>query len=103
MLSESLTDVVFPFAFDYTYDGFPQEIAIFFDAEFLEKRPHITLTWHTPDGRAIQLDELTVQGSAAYYASQDERLGRNFAGQETDGSAFWRPQRRHADPATWSL
>lgn len=80
-LSDALTDVLFPFTIDYTYDGFPQEIALFLTAQFQEKRPHVTLTWRTPDGREIQLDDLTVQGKETYYAAQDTRLARNFPGQ----------------------
>lgn len=80
-LSAALTDVLFPFTIDYTYDGFPQEIALFLTAQFQEKRPHVTLTWRTPDGREIQLDDLTVQGKETYYVAQDTRLARNFPGQ----------------------
>lgn len=81
ILSESLTDVVISFTFDYTYDGFPQELLIFFDAEFEEKRPLVEMIWITPDGREIELSNLTVQGRQTYYLAQDEKLAREFAGE----------------------
>lgn len=80
-LSDSLTDVFFTFDIDFTYDDFPQEMALFLTAAFDEKRPLVSLTWHTPDGREIQLDDVTVQGKETYYVAQDTRLARNFPGQ----------------------
>ncbi len=97
-LSAAMTDVIFAFTFDYPYDGFPQEVALFFDAKFVEKRPHVTLTWRTPDGREIQLNDLTVQGSATYYASQDERLARRFADQPTMQVLFGDPAAAEPTP-----
>ncbi|MEM7131378.1 MAG: ABC transporter permease [Chloroflexota bacterium] len=82
VLTETMTDVIFTFDFDYTYDAFPQELLIFFDAEFEEKRPLVEMTWHTPDGREIEFDDLTVQGSETYYAAQDEKIAREFNEQD---------------------
>ena len=97
-LSDSLTDVLFTFNIDYTYDGFPQEVAIFFTSVYKEKRPHVTLTWHTPDGRKIQLDDLTVQGSETYYVAQDTRLARSFPGQPAMEVLFGDPSATKPTP-----
>ncbi|MEZ4730672.1 MAG: ABC transporter permease subunit [Caldilineaceae bacterium] len=80
-LSPAMTDVTINFRFDYPYDAFPQDLAVFFVAEFEEKRPHVELTWITPDGREIDLSDFTVQGSETYYITQDERLQRRLRGQ----------------------
>lgn len=80
-ITTAMIDATLTFAFDYTYDAFPQDLAVFFTADFQEKRPHVELTWVTPDGREIGLSDFTVGGSATYYITQDERLQRRLRGQ----------------------
>lgn len=95
-LSETLTDVVISFPIEYNYDDFPQELLIFFNAEFEEKRPLVEMTWSTPDGREIDFDDMTVDGVATYYVEQDEKLARDFEGQNPLHILFADPNR---DPA----
>ncbi|MBV7338299.1 ABC transporter permease [Chloroflexi bacterium TSY] len=98
VLTESLTDVIFTFEFDYTYDDFPQELLVFFDAEFDEKRPLVEMTWITPDGREIEFDDLTVQGRETYYVAQDEKIARNFEGQDAIHVLFADPNAETPTP-----
>lgn len=58
--------------FDFTYDGFPQEMTIFFAPKYIERPPHVNITWLTPDGREIRIGEGTARG--AYRISLDETL-----------------------------
>lgn len=81
-VSPGITDVTFSLTFDYFYDDFPQDLSIFFEAEFAEKRPHAELFWITPDEREIRLGDLTVPGTETYNVTQDERLQRRLRGQE---------------------
>lgn len=82
VVSEEMTDITFSFTFDYSYDGFPREISIFFDAQYEEKFPHVSLTWLTPDGREIRLGSLSLEKkSQSYRASQDAKLQRRLNGQ----------------------
>ncbi|MEZ4869580.1 MAG: ABC transporter permease [Caldilineaceae bacterium] len=90
-LSEAMTDVTMTFHFDYSYDTFPQDIALFLQAHFDEKRPHVELTWITPDGRELRLSDFTVQGSETYYVTQDERLQRRLRGQQPLEALFGDP------------
>ncbi len=91
-VSEGIADVVFEFPFEYSYDGFPQEMAVFLTAEFEAKRPHVSMTWLTPDGREIRLGELTVQGGTeTYRAAQDERLTRRLRGLSPEVGLFADP------------
>lgn len=80
-ITAAMIDATLTFAFDYTYDAFPQDLAVFFTADFQEKRPHVELTWVTPDGREIGLSDFTVGASETYYITQDERLQRRLRGQ----------------------
>lgn len=96
-VSPEMTDVSFSFTFDYPYSDFPQDIALFFEAEFEEKRPHAEMRWITPDGREIRLGDLTVQGTETYNVTQDDRLARRLRGVEPLVGLFAAPE---SDPAT---
>jgi len=66
------------FTIDYPYDGFPQELVLYFTSTFEEKQPHIGMTWITPDGREINLGSFAIGASESYYVSQDARLQRKL-------------------------
>ncbi len=69
-----LIRVVLPFTYDY--DGFPQDIKIYSSGRFGATRVPVTTVWHTPDGRAILLQENrpTSAEDDIYYVSQDRQL-----------------------------
>lgn len=90
-ISESMTDVIISFPFEYEYDGFPQEVSVFLDAKFKEKRPHVELTWVTPDGREIRLGDTTVPGSVVFRVSQEDRLKRRLDGLSPEVGLFAMP------------
>jgi len=73
------------FTIDYPYDGFPQEIVLYFTSTYIEKQPHIGMTWITPDGREISLGSFSIGTSDSYYASQDSKLQRKLGMLPQDG------------------
>jgi peptide/nickel transport system permease protein len=85
-------EVTLTLPFDYRYDGFPQELTVFFEASFLQRRPHATVTWLTPDGREIRLSDFSVGARENYRISQDTRLQRRLGGRVPHEGLF-------ADPA----
>jgi peptide/nickel transport system permease protein len=70
--------VTFTYTFDYSYDEFPQEMAFYFDAEFVDKQPFASVQWITPDGREIRIVDLGIRRDETYRFSQDERLSRRL-------------------------
>lgn len=96
---KQMTDITFDFSFDYPYDDFPKEITIFFDAQYEEKPPYISLTWLTPDGREIRVADYTSDGSGTYRLSQDEKLLRRLDGQLPHVGLFADPDSDPEDPA----
>ena len=92
-VSEEMTDVITTFTFDYTADTFPQEISLFLSAEFDQKRPLVSITWLTPDGREIRVADVTVEGSETVRFSQEEKLQRRLDGVSPEIGLF-------ADPAS---
>jgi peptide/nickel transport system permease protein len=89
-LGEGLSEVEILLPFQFTYDGFPQEVTIFFAAEYDELRPHAEITWLTPDGREIRVGEVAAVG--AYRMSIDGVLTRRLGGRPAHIGLF-------ADPA----
>lgn len=81
VVSEEMTDVVFSFPFEYRYEGFPEELSIFFNAQYEAKAPHISMTWLTPDGREIRVGSISMEGSSlSHRISQDTKLQRRLGG-----------------------
>jgi peptide/nickel transport system permease protein len=81
-VSDEVIQILFPFTFDYQYEDFPQEISVFFRAQYEEKAPHLSLTWRTPDGREIKIGSFAMQGnSLSLRVSQEKNLQRKLGGQ----------------------
>lgn len=79
--------------FDFQYDGFPAELNLFFQSKYADVGPHVEMTWHTPDGRIISLNELSVRRSETYRISQDERLRRRLGGRPAEVGLFADPSK----------
>lgn len=90
--SEGMAEVTLSFPFDFSYGEFPQDLVIYFEAQYEKKKPHLSLAWLTPDGREIDMGRLSIAPSQTYYLSQDRTLQRRLGG----GSAV---QALFADPA----
>ncbi|MEK6256775.1 MAG: ABC transporter permease [Chloroflexota bacterium] len=91
VVNEDMTEIVIDFTFDYPYAKFPQEVSVFFEAEFAEKFPSALLTWLTPDGREIRVGNERVGRTLSYRISQDEKLIRRLDGQKPEIGLFADP------------
>jgi peptide/nickel transport system permease protein len=72
--------VMIPLAFDFPGRAFPQELTVFFAAEYNERPPHVALIWRTPDGAEIPLTEMAVRRRETYRISADPRLQLKLGG-----------------------
>jgi peptide/nickel transport system permease protein len=80
------------FPFDFPYGEFPQDLVLRFEAQYEEKKPHLSLAWLTPDGREIDMGRFSITSSQTYYLSQDRGLQRRLGGVSAVQALF-------ADPA----
>jgi peptide/nickel transport system permease protein len=87
-----MTETTLSFPFDFPYGDFPQDLVLYFEAQYDEKLPLASLTWLTPDGREIAMGSNTIVSSQVYYLSQDLKLQRRLGGQPPMQALF-------ADPA----
>ena len=88
-LGEGLSAVEILLPFDYEYDDFPQEITLFFEAEYDKKVPSVSLIWLTPDGREISLGQRGA--GAPYRISLDTNLRRKLGEQAPEVALFQDP------------
>jgi peptide/nickel transport system permease protein len=92
VVSEGMTEIVLSFPFDYPYDGFPQDLGLYLEAQYDKKKPQLSLTLLTPDGREFGLGTYSMQSTQTYYISQDKALQRKLDGESPQKALF-------ADPA----
>lgn len=92
VIGDGAQDITLLFTFDYAYDGFPQELVVFFEAVYDQKSPHASLTWRTPDGREIRLGQLSVRPNETYRLALDTRLARRLRNQSPEVALFADPE-----------
>ena len=68
------------YTFDYPYNKFPQELALYFTPKYSEKPPFASILWETPDGREIRVADFSVQENQVLRFSQDSKLKRRLGG-----------------------
>jgi peptide/nickel transport system permease protein len=76
------------FPFDYEADVFPQEMILYFKAKFNEKKPYVSATWLTPDGREIRLGDFSVDDSQSLWFSQDTKMKLRLGGLDPQEGLF---------------
>ena len=84
--SGEISNVTFELTFDYAYDQFPDDIRIFFNSTFAEKKPHVNISLIQPNGQEVRITSTSAESKSTYILSQDEvltrRLGRILPGHE---------------------
>jgi peptide/nickel transport system permease protein len=63
-------DEAITYTIDYSYAGFPQDLLIVFNGQY-EKKPFVSLTWLTPDGREFELGDFSAVSTQRYVVNQD--------------------------------
>ncbi len=69
-------DTTITYQFDYPYGEFPDEVVLYFDTQYTIKKPFVTFTWITPDGREFPLKNFSPEHDSKYDlgANLDRRL-----------------------------
>jgi peptide/nickel transport system permease protein len=73
------------YTFDFAYDGYPQEMILYFTTKYHEKQPFASIMWITPDGRKIKIGNLGLEQKVTYRFSQDQKLASQFEGDVMTG------------------
>ena len=80
VVSEKQVDIFYTYTFDYNFDDFPQEVALYLDGIFDEKNPFVDVYMVKPDGEEIRIASQGVNVSQTIYFSQEEKLTRRLDG-----------------------
>ena len=91
-VTEDMREILLTYTFDYAYKGFPQDLRLHVIAQYDRKRPHLLLTWLTPDGREIEVGSFAMDESQIYILSQDDRLKRKLDGEWPQEALFADPE-----------
>jgi len=81
----------FSMPFDYAFASFPQELTLYFNSQFSEKQPYVSITLDTPDGRNIRVADFAVDHTQTYIFSQDSKLTRRLGGLTPREGIFLNP------------
>jgi len=77
-VSENQVDIFYTYTFEYDYDSFPQELALYFDGIYKEKHPFADIYWVKPDGTEIRIASQGIEKSQTVYFSQESKLLRRL-------------------------
>lgn len=62
------------YSFEYDFGAFPQEILLYFNAEFTNSKPFVEVRMLTPEGRDIRIIQKGVSKEETYRFNQDMKL-----------------------------
>jgi peptide/nickel transport system permease protein len=85
-----ITDI--SYSFDYTADGFPQEMILYFRSAYDEKGPFASVLWTTPDGREIRIADMALTHRDTLRFSQDQKLQRKLKTDDVMQALFSDPE-----------
>ena len=68
--------IIITYTFDYQYDDFPQDLILYVNSNYVNKKPLVSVVWIKPDERKLNIASYSVLQRDVYRLSQDERLGR---------------------------
>lgn len=79
------------YAFDFSYDVYPQEMLVYLTSTFQKKQPFISIELQTPDNRTIRIGNFAIGNEFTYRFSQDEKLRAKLRADEIIPALFKTP------------
>ena len=95
---KNISTVDITYSFDYKYDGFPQEMILYFNPKTIEKFPFVSVSWITPDGRKIRITDMAVQYDTTFRFSQDQKLQTRLRTENVMQALFADPKAKNPVP-----
>lgn len=85
---ETSTTINMTFPFEFTADTFPDELSLYFTADYVAQEPFVSVTWLTPDGRELRVGDFAVSAKETYRINQDTKLTRRLGGLDPEIGLF---------------
>jgi peptide/nickel transport system permease protein len=92
VVSENQVDIFYTYLFDYNYDAFPQELALYLNGIYEEKIPFADIYWVKPDGTEIRIASQGIEKTLTIYFSQEDKLLRRLDGVSPEIGLFAIPE-----------
>jgi len=86
-----VSTVEMTYAFDFSYDTYPQEMLFYFTSTFDQKQPFVSIELLTPDNRTIRIANYAIGNEFTYRFSQDEKLRAKLRAEEVVPALFSMP------------
>lgn len=67
------------FTFNHPYQEFPSDVVLYMTSQFSEKKPLITISWITPDGRVFRPKSASVDHQLTYFLSENVSVRKELA------------------------
>jgi peptide/nickel transport system permease protein len=77
--------------FTFNADSYLNDLAVYFNSTFKEKKPFVAISLKTPDGRTIKLKNMAIGVNEAYRISQDKALIQRLGGVQPEIALFQDP------------
>lgn len=105
VVSENQVDIFYTYSFDYNYDYFPQELALYLDGVYEEKNPFADIYWVKPDGEEIRVASQGIEKTLTIYFSQEDKLLRRLGDVSPEIGLFAIPESQPPEvmPGTYEL
>ncbi len=89
--NDGTSTIEMSYAFDFSYDVYPQEMILYLTTTFLEKQPFVSIELLTPDGRKIRVGNFAIGREFTYRFSQDEKLRTKLRAEDVIPALFSMP------------
>lgn len=78
--AKGTSSIEISYKFNFSYDDFPQEMMIYFNAKYKQKQPFVSIYLLSPDGRKTRISDFGVDQKMNFRFTQDEKLKRRLGG-----------------------
>ena len=72
------------YSYDFSYDGYPQEMILYFSSKFEQKQPFVSVAWIMPDGTKVRIADTAVERKMTFRLSQDPKLQKRLKADTSD-------------------
>lgn len=90
--AQDTASIDFTYNFDYNYDGYPQDLLLYFNTTYTSKQPFVSVYLITPDERKIRISDFGVSARQTFRFSQDEKLLKRLKSKDVMTGLFSVPE-----------
>ncbi len=89
---QGISTVDITYDFNYNYDGYPQEMALYFNDKFASKKPFVSIALINPDGKKTRIADMAVDADTVFRFSQDQKLQTRVRSDNVMQALFTNPK-----------